>query len=354
MKLKQKPEDFVVEEILSENIKRNISQKEGKYKLYILKKKSLETFALLRYLSKNNNIPLKEIGFAGLKDKHASTTQHITIPPQYPLKTIKEKNFEIEFVGYVESPIKTGDLVGNKFMIVARGFSEREIEKVKQTLSRRKRNIENYGIPNYFDSQRFGSVIHREFIAKYLIRKDYENAVKIFLTKYTPSERAKSKNEKRKIEQEWDNILEGENIETKNNLFNQINSGNIKELYILSGGPEKGVNSEKKNEEDFTSKLVMERLLKELRKQKSSKKIEYKGIWNENFKGSDLLRLFSGLGENRFLKRIPTLATLVIYGEYIAYLYTIKSVPQVIEIQNKLIAEENKAYFSYLWEIASK
>jgi len=27
-------------------------------------------------------------------------------------------------------------------------------------------------------------------------------------------------------------------------------------------------------------------------------------------------------------------------------------IPQVIEIQNKLIAEENKAYFSYLWKIA--
>ena len=98
----------------------------------------------------------------------------------------------------------------------------------------------------------------------------------------------------------------------------------------------------------------MERLLKELKKQKSSKKIEYKGIWNEKFKGSDLLKLFSGLGENRFLKEIPTLATLVIYGEYIAYLFTINGNPQVIEIQNRLIAEENRAYFSYLWSIAKK
>ncbi len=227
--IKNKPEDFVVEEILSERINldkvsqsKEDSSQDKKYKLYILRKKSLETFALLRYLSKNNNIPLKDIGFAGLKDKHASTMQHITIPSQYVLKTIKEKNFEIEFVGYVESPIRTGDLMGNKFTVVARGFSEKEIEKVKQTLSRRKRNIESYGIPNYFDSQRFGSVIHREFIAKYLMRKDYENAVKIFITKYTPSERAKSKNEKRKIEKEWDKILEGEKIETKSNLFKLI------------------------------------------------------------------------------------------------------------------------------------
>jgi sugar-specific transcriptional regulator TrmB len=136
------------------------------------------------------------------------------------------------------------------------------------------------------------------------------------------------------------------------NLFNQISSGNMKELYILSGGPSKEITPEKKGEEKLTSKLFMERLLKELKKQKT--KVEYKGIWNEKFKGSELLGLFSGLGENRFLKEIPTLATLVIYSEYIAYLFTINETPQVIEIQNRLIAEENRAYFSYLWKIASK
>lgn len=135
------------------------------------------------------------------------------------------------------------------------------------------------------------------------------------------------------------------------NLFNQIRGGKIKEFYILSGGPSKDVNPEKK-EEDLTSKLFMEGLLKELKKQKT--RVEYKGIWNEKFKGSALLKFFSGLGENRFLKELPTLATLVIYGEYIAYLFTINQTPQVIEIQNKLIAEENRAYFSYLWKIASK
>lgn len=138
------------------------------------------------------------------------------------------------------------------------------------------------------------------------------------------------------------------------NLFNQINKGTIKEVYILSGGPSKAISPEQRDAEDLTSQIFMERLLKELKKQKHSKKIEYRGIWNEKFKKSNLLELFSGLGEDRFLKELPTLATTVIFGEYIAYLFTMNGIPQVIEIQNKLIAEENKAYFSYLWKIASK
>ena len=136
------------------------------------------------------------------------------------------------------------------------------------------------------------------------------------------------------------------------NLFNQINKGEIKELYILSGGPSNIILSKQKHSEDLISQIFLERLLKELKKQKSSKKIKYKGIWNEKFKGSNLLELFSGFGEDRFLKELPTLATTVIFGEYIAYLFTMNEIPQVIEIQNKLIAEENKAYFSYLWKIA--
>ena len=149
-----------------------------------------------------------------------------------------------------------------------------------------------------------------------------------------------------------------ENRESQNqfnfNLFNQINKGRIKELYILSGGPSGFISPEQGDSEDLTFRITMERLLKELKKQKSIKKIEYKGIWNEHFRGTNLLGLFGGLGENKFLKDLPTKATMVIFGEYIAYLFRLKGIPQVIEIQNKLIAEENKSYFSYLWKIANK
>lgn len=136
------------------------------------------------------------------------------------------------------------------------------------------------------------------------------------------------------------------------NLFNQINRGSVRELYILDGGPPKSISSKQRDAEGSASQMFIEGLLKELKKQKSSNKIDYKGIWSERFRGSNLLKLFSGLGEDRFLKDLPTLATIVIFGEYVAYLFTLNGIPQVIEIQNRMIAEENKAYFSYMWKIA--
>ncbi len=137
------------------------------------------------------------------------------------------------------------------------------------------------------------------------------------------------------------------------NLFNLIRNGKIKELYIISGGPTSFLD-DNKDTEDLTSKIFLVNLLKELRKKNTKNKIEFKRIWNVKFKGSNILNLFSGFGEDKFLDKLPTLATTVIYGEYVAYLFTLNKIPQVIEIQNKFIAEENKVYFSYLWKQAKK
>lgn len=138
------------------------------------------------------------------------------------------------------------------------------------------------------------------------------------------------------------------------NLFNQINKRTIKELYIISGGSSSVLNAKNNSQEDLSSRIFLEGLLKDIKRRKLYKNIEYKGIWNEKFRGSKILKFFSTIGENKFLKELPTLATTVIFGEYLAYLFTINGTPQVIEIQNKLISEENKVYFKLLWKIAKK
>lgn len=142
------------------------------------------------------------------------------------------------------------------------------------------------------------------------------------------------------------------------NLFNQIQKGTIKEICMISGGPSgvTGVMEKEKGElsgeEGF--EIFLERLIREMKRAGFNKNKKYRGIWNEKFKGSKLLAIFSGLGEDRFLKNIPTLATTIIFGEYIAFSFTLNENHQVVEIQNKLIAEEMKVYFDYLWNIAKQ
>ena len=210
MKLRQTIEDFKVEEVNTFSL-----QDAGKYKLYLLEKRGMESFALLAYLSRENKIPNSSFGIAGLKDKHAVTRQYLTVPSEYEIKTLNEKNFNINFLGFVKSAVKIGDLAGNRFEITARDIKKDEIPGMdKKALS-----LKTMGVPNYFDSQRFGSVIKNKFIARSVVKKDYEEAVRLFLTGYTRHEKASVKQEKRYILENWDNIRD---LNIKNRLFVKI------------------------------------------------------------------------------------------------------------------------------------
>jgi tRNA pseudouridine13 synthase len=210
MKLRQSIEDFKVEEVNEFKV-----LDKGSHKLYLLEKRNMETFSLLKYLSKKNRIPANEFGIAGLKDKHAVSKQYFTLAANYDIRTLKEQNFTISFLGFVNKPIEIGDLKGNRFEITVRDITKGEIDGIRQKAE----TIPLIGVPNYFDSQRFGSVIHKQFIAKSVIRKDYEDAVKLFLTQYTRHEKSKAKEEKRFILQNWSNIKE---IKLQNQLFREI------------------------------------------------------------------------------------------------------------------------------------
>jgi len=195
MKLRQAPQDFMVEEI--SDIK--ASEDDQGFGIYLLEKRGLDTFTLLAYLSKRLGVPYKDFGIAGLKDRHAITKQYITIPSSHKVGSLEEENFRLEHLGYVARPIEPGDLVANRFEITVRDLQGVDLQGIPE----RARDAQAFGFPNYFDSQRFGSVIGREFIAKYVIKGNYEKAVRIFLTSYTHSEKASIKADKRAILEHW-------------------------------------------------------------------------------------------------------------------------------------------------------
>ncbi|PKP52539.1 MAG: tRNA pseudouridine(13) synthase TruD [Candidatus Altiarchaeales archaeon HGW-Altiarchaeales-3] len=210
MKLRQVVDDFKVEELSDFKVSDS-----GKYKLYLLEKRSMESFALLGYLSRSNNIPVSGFGIAGLKDKHAVTRQYLTVPSRYEIKNPAEKNFNLNFIGFVDKAIEIGNLTGNRFEITARDIQKDEL----QSMNKKAGSVNAIGIPNYFDSQRFESVVKNKFIVKSILKKEYEEAVKIFLTRYARHESSKSKEEKRFIAENWSSL---KNLNIKNPLFAKI------------------------------------------------------------------------------------------------------------------------------------
>lgn len=211
MKLKQQPADFIVEEIPDYII----SAVKNEQTVFLLEKKEVDTFDAIRRIAQRLRISLFEIGYAGLKDKHALARQYISLPTKYNVQGLKMESLVLTLVGYSQKKIKIGDLSGNRFSITARDLQQGELSEISQHA----KTIPLVGVPNYFDSQRFGSVINNVFIGKEIVLKKYEKTVKQYLTAYQKSEPKKIKDEKRRILSSWNNLAD---VRVYNKAFGDV------------------------------------------------------------------------------------------------------------------------------------
>jgi tRNA pseudouridine13 synthase len=193
MKLKRLPEDFQVEEQIS------LAAGRGPFALYRLTKQSLGTLEAIEAIERKWNLPTRKLDFAGLKDKHAATSQYATLH-NGPRRGISQTNLQLDYVGQVERPIHASDIAGNRFQIVARDLTEAESRTAADALAA----ISRDGLPNYFDSQRFGSLGESgEFIAKPWCLGDYERAVWLAIADSNVRGRPEQRSEKEMLQQSW-------------------------------------------------------------------------------------------------------------------------------------------------------
>ena len=147
---KQSPRDFVVEELPLYEF-----SGEGEHLILLVRKKNLSTNELVGKIARYLGIKNKEIGYAGLKDKHAMTKQYISLHKKYE-EAIDGFNFEgIKIISktYHNNKIRIGHLKGNRFYIKLKKVNPTSAAKIDEAL----KNINKNGMPNYFGYQRFGN-----------------------------------------------------------------------------------------------------------------------------------------------------------------------------------------------------
>lgn len=144
----QNPKDFVVDEIAHE-FKGN-----GNFLILHVKKVELTTWDMIAAFSEFLNIPAEKIGYAGLKDKHATTTQYISVEAKYENSLKKFKHQQIKILKRTKHThsIRMGDLVGNHFSINLYNIDDIKAGQIEKLA----RKTEKNGLPNYFGYQRFG------------------------------------------------------------------------------------------------------------------------------------------------------------------------------------------------------
>jgi tRNA pseudouridine13 synthase len=158
-KIKETPEDFVVKEIT--NVK---AEEKGSYSYFWLKKRDYTTVKAVEKVAERLRIPVKNIGFAGSKDKRAVTEQLISIK-NCGVKGLELKDIKLKYFGKGINPISLGDLKGNEFVITVKDYGKIN-DKIRD-------------IPNYFDEQRFSK--NNAEVGKAIVKKDFKNAVELIL-----------------------------------------------------------------------------------------------------------------------------------------------------------------------------
>lgn len=162
--LRASPEDFVVEEIpLYE------AAGTGTHLYLRVVRENLSTRDLVRMVETSLHLKPGSVGYAGLKDKDARTTQSLSIPLERrteaehcdqvcdALRNALDGSgvISIEMLGLHSNKLKVGHLKGNRFEITIREVAGQPAE-IESLLGRISAALREGGAPNYLGPQRFG------------------------------------------------------------------------------------------------------------------------------------------------------------------------------------------------------
>jgi tRNA pseudouridine13 synthase len=192
LKLRRELSDFVVRELAEFDGGRG-------YRVYLLRKRGANTVDVLRDVAKKLKLPYSAIGYGGKKDRYSISYQYFTVPEGETPSFISGKNYYADFITTSSVPHSPSMVKGNFFEIRVREVSEEERERFEESL----RGVERFGFPNYYGDQRFGSLRGGgDFVAKLLVRREYEEALKTY---FFPSkeDRSEIKRRKRETQRLW-------------------------------------------------------------------------------------------------------------------------------------------------------
>ena len=147
--LRHRPEDFQVTEELGWEL-----SDDGEHDYLFVEKIGANSQWVARQLAQHANVAVAEIGFAGLKDRHAITRQWFSVPrwnsPDW--NQLSLEGIKICRVERHRRKLRRGAHRSNRFAITLRCSPELDIESINQRIS----TLSTQGVPNYFGEQRFG------------------------------------------------------------------------------------------------------------------------------------------------------------------------------------------------------
>lgn len=153
--LRQQPSDFRVTEVPAYE-----PVGEGDHVYVRIRKRGLTTTDAVRRLAERTGVNPRDVGYAGLKDRHAITEQWISLPPPCSTDAAEgagDDELEILEVSRHRNKLKTGHLHGNRFVLTIRELACEVDEAVSRARAILEALARPPGSPNWFGEQRFGA-----------------------------------------------------------------------------------------------------------------------------------------------------------------------------------------------------
>jgi tRNA pseudouridine13 synthase len=143
------PDDFVVDEIAAFEL-----SGEGEHVYARIRKRQLTTQQLLAAVARAADVRPRDIGYAGMKDKWAVTSQWVSLPARSsdPASWSLPDGVEVLECSRHNKKLRTGQLRGNRFRVRIVDLEPDALARARAVCER----IRVEGLPNYFGEQRFG------------------------------------------------------------------------------------------------------------------------------------------------------------------------------------------------------
>jgi tRNA pseudouridine13 synthase len=152
--LRASPEDFRVEEVPA-----YLPAGEGDHVFAWVEKQDLTTPALVDRMAHALGVKPQDVGWAGMKDRHAITWQWLSFPPPCTPEAVQALDLpgvRVHQAARHRNKLRTGHLRGNRFTLRVQGTevpAEEAAERARAILARLSQPP---GSPNWYGAQRFG------------------------------------------------------------------------------------------------------------------------------------------------------------------------------------------------------
>ena len=213
-RIRQFLDDFVVEELLADGSKAEVSPVEtqepvgrGRYLICVLVKRNWDTLLAVRRIARRLGISHKRIRIAGMKDTKALTAQHISLQGVAPTRVsqVKIKDITLHPLRFSDRRIYSQLLLGNQFQVVIRAISH-----ASSVVEQRVKNVQNElaslgGVPNFYGHQRFGTIRPiTHLVGRFLTRGQLEKAALAFLAQPSVHEHPESREAREQLQDTQD------------------------------------------------------------------------------------------------------------------------------------------------------